>query len=113
MPNALNLLSYQGQTFAVPGSGGVDIFLSQVSIWNVNCARAKAFIFYTQALIWNLEIKFMAVVIGQGNAVSPVSNWCTSFFALHQFDQQFMIYNCLKSDFEKINVKIMGEVKIT
>ena len=54
-----------------------------------------------QALIWNLKVKFMAVVIGQGNAVSPVSNWFTSFFALHQFDQQFIIYNYLKSDFEK------------
>ena len=34
------------------------------------------------------------------------------FFALHQFDQQFMIYNYLKSDFEKINVKIMGQLKV-
>ena len=32
-----------------------------------------------QALIWNLKVKFMRVVIGQGNAVSPVSNWFTSF----------------------------------
>ena len=37
-----------------------------------------------QALIWNLKVKFIRVVIGQGNAVSPVS----IFFALHQFDQQ-------------------------
>ena len=34
------------------------------------------------------------------------------FFVLHQLDQQFMIYNYLKSDFEKINVKIMGQVKV-
>ena len=81
---------------------------SKVNIWNINCARATAFIFDTQALIWNLKVRFMGVVIGQGNAVSTVSNWFTSFFALHQFDQQFMIYNYLKSDFEKINVKIMG-----
>ena len=74
---------------------------SKVNIWNINCARATAFIFDTQALIWNLKVMFMGVVIGQGNAVSTVSNWFTSFFALHQFDQQFMIYNYLKSDFEK------------
>ena len=66
-----------------------------------------------QALIWNLKFKFMAVVVRQGNAVSPVSNWFTSFcFALHQFDQQFMRYNYLKSGFKKINVKIMGDVKV-
>ena len=45
-----NHLSYQGQTFADPcflntGSGGTVIFLNKVSIWNVNCARATAFIF--------------------------------------------------------------------
>ena len=55
---------------------------SKVNIWNINCARATAFIFDTQALIWNLKVRFMGVVIGQGNAVSPVSNWFTSFFAL-------------------------------
>ena len=65
-----------------------------------------------QTLIWNLKDKFMVVVIGQGNAVSPVSNWFTSFFALHQFDQQFMKYNYLKYDFEKFKVKIMSETKI-
>ena len=53
----------------------------------------------------------MGVVIGQGNAVSQVSD-SILFVALHQFDQQFMIYNYLKSDFEKINVKIMGQVKV-
>ena len=73
---------------------------SKINIWNFNCARATAFIFDTQALIWNLEVRCMGVVKGQGNAVRPVSNWLTSFF-LHQFDQQFMIYNYLKSDFEK------------
>ena len=81
---------------------------NKVNIWNINCSRATAFIFDTQALIWNLNVRFMGVVIGQGNEVSPVSKWFTSVFALHQFDQQFMIYNYLKSDFEKINVKIMG-----
>ena len=74
---------------------------SKINIWNFNCARATAFIFDTQDLIWNFEVRFMGVVIGQGNAVSPVPNWFTSSFALHQFDQQFMIYNYLKSDFEK------------
>ena len=81
------LLSYQGQTFAVPcffntGSGGVGIFLSKVNVWNVDRARATAFIFNTQALIWNLKVKFMGVVIGQGNTMSPVSNWFTSIFLL-------------------------------
>ena len=52
---------------------------SKVNIWNINCARATAFIFDTQALIWNLKVMFMGVVIGQGNAVSTVSNWFTSF----------------------------------
>ena len=55
---------------------------SKVNIWNIDCARATAFIFDTQALIWNLKVRFMGVVIGQGNAVSPVSNWFTSFFLL-------------------------------
>ena len=32
-----------------------------------------------QALIWTVKVKFMCVVIGQGNAVSPVSNWFTYF----------------------------------
>ena len=109
-----NLLSYQGHTFAVPCCWilalAVQISLSKVNIWNINCARGTAFIFDTQALIWNLKVRFMGVVIGQGNAVSPVFNWFTSFFALHKFDQQFMIDNYLKSDFEKINVKIMGQV---
>ena len=53
----------------------------------------------------------MGVVIVQGNAASPVSNR-HFFFVLHQFDQQFMIYNYWKSDFEKITVEIMGEVKV-
>ena len=44
--------------------------------------------------------------------VSPVSDSLPFLFALHQFDQQFMIYNNLKSEFEKINVKIMGQVKV-
>ena len=61
---------------------------SEVNIWNINCALATAFIFDTQALIWNLKVRFMGVVIGQGNAVSPVSDPLL-FFALHQF----MIYN--------------------
>ena len=30
------------------GSGGIDIFWSEVNIWNVNCARATAFIFDTR-----------------------------------------------------------------
>ena len=55
---------------------------SKVNIWNINCARATAFIFDTQALIWNLKVRFMGVVIGQGNAVSRVSNWFTSYFLL-------------------------------
>ena len=68
----------------------------------------------SQTLILDLNVKFMGVVIGQGNAVSPVSNWFTSFFfALHQFGQQFMIYNYLKSDFKKLKVMIMSEVKVT
>ena len=53
----------------------------------------------------------MGIVIGQGNAVCQVSD-SLLFYALHQFDQQFMIYNYLKSDFEKINVKIMGQLKV-
>ena len=32
-----------------------------------------------QTLILNLKVKFMGMVIGQGYAVSPVSNWFTSF----------------------------------
>ena len=44
-----NILSYQGQTFASPCfwtlAVAVQIFLSKVNIWNVNCARATAFIF--------------------------------------------------------------------
>ena len=54
-------------------------FWSKVNIWNVDRARATAFIFDTQALIWNLKVKFMGVVIGQGITVSPVPNWFTSF----------------------------------
>ena len=73
---------------------------SKVNIWNSNCALATAFIFDTQALIWNLKVRSMVVVIGQANAVGPVSD-SLLFFALHQFDQQFMIFNYLKSDFEK------------
>ena len=42
-------------------------FWSKVNIWNINCAQATAFIFDTQALIWNLNVRFMGVVIGQGN----------------------------------------------
>ena len=52
----------------------------KVNIWNINCVWATAFIFDKQALIWNLKVRFMGVVIGQGNAVSTVSNWFTSFF---------------------------------
>ena len=81
-------------------------FWSKVNIWNVDRARETTFIFDTQALIWNLKVKFMGVVIGQGNTMSPVSNWFT-FFCLHQFGKQFMIYNYLKSDFEKINVILL------
>ena len=52
MPNALtywatrarHLLSHGLNT----GPGGLDIFLSKVNIWNVNCARATAFIFDTR-----------------------------------------------------------------
>ena len=44
-----NYLSYQGQTFAVPCIGilalAIQIFLSKVNIWNVDCAWATAFIF--------------------------------------------------------------------
>ena len=36
-------------------------------------------IIITQVLIWNLKVKFIGVVIGQGNTVSPVSNCFTSF----------------------------------
>ena len=54
-------------------------FWSKVNIWNVDRVRATAFIFDTQALIWNLKVKFMGVVIGQGITVSPVPNWFTSF----------------------------------
>ena len=54
-------------------------FLSKVNIWNVDRARATAFIFDTHALIWNLKVKFMGEVIGQGITVSPVPNWFTSF----------------------------------
>ena len=47
-----NLLSYQGQTFAVPcfeyWLGQYRYFWSKVNIWNVNCARATAFIFQTR-----------------------------------------------------------------
>ena len=43
-------LKYQGQTFAVPCFWilvlAVKIFLSKVNIWDVNCARATAFIFW-------------------------------------------------------------------
>ena len=41
-----NLLSYQGQTFAVPCfiTWQDRYFWSKVNIWNVNCARATAFI---------------------------------------------------------------------
>ena len=35
-----------------------------------------------QTLIWNLKVKFMGVVIGQGTAVSLMSNWLT-FFLLY------------------------------
>ena len=56
-------------------------FWSKVNIWNVDRARATTFIFNTQTLIWNLRVKFMSVVIGQGITVSPVPNWFTSFFA--------------------------------
>ena len=74
-----NLLSYQGQTFAVPWLWWYRYFWNKVNIWNVDRARATAFIFDTQALIWNLKVKFMGVVIGQGITVSPVPNWFTSF----------------------------------
>ena len=47
-----NLLSYQGQTFAVPWLEHwlwrYRYFLSKVNVWNVNCARATAFIFDTR-----------------------------------------------------------------
>ena len=33
--------------FLNTGSGGIDIFLDKVNIWNVNCARAATFIFNT------------------------------------------------------------------
>ena len=73
-----NLLSYQGHTFAVPCCWilalGYRYLWSKVNIGNINCALATAFIFDTQALIWNLKVRFMGVVIGQGNAVSPVSD---------------------------------------
>ena len=52
---------------------------SKVNIWNVDRTRTTAFIFDTQALIWNLKVKFMGVVIGQIITVSPVSNWFTAF----------------------------------
>ena len=47
---------------------------SKVNIWNIDCALATAFIFDTQALIWNLKVRFMGVVIGQGNTVSQASD---------------------------------------
>ena len=53
----------------------------------------------------------MGVMIGQGNAVSPVSDSLHFFFALHQFDQQFMIYNYLKSYFEKNQCQDHGSGK--
>ena len=47
-----NLFSYQGQTFAVPYHLTLALvvyyFWSKVNIWNVNCARATAFIFDTR-----------------------------------------------------------------
>ena len=47
-----NLLRYQGQHllshFFNTGPGGIDIFKSKANIWNVNCARATAFIFDTR-----------------------------------------------------------------
>ena len=50
---------------------------------------------------------FMDVVIGQGITVSPVPNWCTSF-SLASIWPTIMIYNYLKSDFEKINVILLS-----
>ena len=47
-----NLLSYQGHTFAVPcfehWLWRYRYFRSNVNIWNVNCARATAFLFDTR-----------------------------------------------------------------
>ena len=45
---------------------------------------------WLQNLIWNLKVKFMGVVIAQGNAV-PSIELIHFFCALHHFDQQFMI----------------------
>ena len=57
-------------------------FWSKVNILNIKCALATAFIFDTQALIWNFKVRFMGVVIGQGNAVSPVFDAPLFCFAL-------------------------------
>ena len=40
------------------GSGGIDIFLSKATIWNVNCARATAFIFDTRTDVFVKVSKF-------------------------------------------------------
>ena len=41
------------------GSGGIDIFLSKVNIWNINCAWATAFIFDTRTGVLEKVSKFL------------------------------------------------------
>ena len=59
-----NLLSYQGQTFAAAcfehWLWWYRYFLSKVNIWNVNCARATAFIFDTRAGVLVKVSKFLS-----------------------------------------------------
>ena len=43
--------------FLNTGSGGIDVFLSRVNIWNVNCARATTFLFDTRTdvFLWKCQ----------------------------------------------------------
>ena len=69
-----NLLSYQGQTFAVPCCWilalAVQIFLSKVNTWNVNCVRATAFIFDTRTVVLGKVSTFLRQKTSRPEGVS-------------------------------------------
>ena len=79
----------------------------------VPCQSAFPFLRYDYFKLWpwNFNIKAMGVVKGQGDVVSPVSNWLTSF--LFHINQTNNFWDTAISKFvlEKSKVKVMGEVK--
>ena len=63
MPNALTIWAIRARHLLShvlnTGSGGIDIFWRKVNIWNVNYARATAFIFDTRTDIFVKVSKFL------------------------------------------------------